>query len=105
MNPEDDAVTIFVKGVNEIDFVSTSNGTGQSDFDKLEKHISDLATDYSNAETSAVCTIIFSPPYSCKESCQMTDEVDRGCVKMVVDVKQTVYCGYSNNLLRLVHDW
>ena len=101
VEPEEDAVILFVTGVNEESFVSTSNGTVQSDYVKLEDHILALAADYSSGNNTAVCQVLFSPPYSCRQECQMTDDPDRGCVKMIADVQKSVYCGYSNNILRL----
>lgn len=101
LNPDNDAVTLYVTGVNERAFTSTSNGTVQSDYMRLEDHINALAAEYSSSNSSEVgCNVAFSPPFSCRQECQMTQDPDRGCVKMIADVQKSVYCGYSNMLLR-----
>ncbi|TRY69369.1 hypothetical protein TCAL_03032 [Tigriopus californicus] len=95
LNPDMDPVEIFVVAVNEEDFAA-SNAV------KLQDTIENWAQEYISGSngTAGSCNVQFFPLVSCRQICQMTADIDRGCVAFFVNVVPNIFCPYTNSLLR-----
>jgi len=87
-----ETVRIMVLGVNEQAFVKTKTGTLQTALDNIIKGFCDLPEGES---------VTMNEPVSCRRSCWMTDDIDRGCVQVDTDlsgVSPTTICNTTNDL-------
>ena len=66
----ENGIKIFVLPVNEQSFCETQ-------FEILIEHLETIS------ETER-CKLLHTPPLSCRNECQMSDDPDRGCVKVIV---------------------
>lgn len=95
LNPDMNPVEIYVLAVNEDAFVATNAV-------KLQETIEDWAQEHISGTngTSGECEVRFYPLVSCRLTCQMTADKDRGCVSFYVNVMPNIFCPYTNSLLR-----
>ena len=87
VDPNAEVIPIYIIGVDEQAFANES-------FNAFKKEIEAMAPE------DSICVFTFAGPYTCREACHLTEREDRGCVKTIVNVLPSVYCAYSNNMLR-----